>query len=233
MATNDNNPATGRRQFLGSLATGAAAMGLATLTPSIGVHANEAENRPGADDPEAIFKKMKGKHRMVFDATQPHEIFPFAWPRVFLLTNAATGSSEKDSNAIIVLRHTAMGYAFNHDIWAKYNMGELIKADDPKTSKPATRNPFWMPAKGDFALPGLGPVEIGINELQASGVQLCVCSMAITVYSTRAATLMKMEAEEVKKEWMAGLIPGIEVVPSGIWAISRAQEHGCQFCFTG
>ena len=37
----------------------------------------------------------------------------------------------------------------------------------------------------------------------------------------------------VKKEWVAGVLPGIQVVPSGVWAVGRAQEHGCAYCFAG
>jgi intracellular sulfur oxidation DsrE/DsrF family protein len=44
---------------------------------------------------------------------------------------------------------------------------------------------------------------------------------------------MKMEPAEVKKEWLASLLPGVHVVPSGVWAIGRAQEHGCAYCFAG
>jgi intracellular sulfur oxidation DsrE/DsrF family protein len=51
----------------------------------------------------------------------------------------------------------------------------------------------------------------------------------MTVYSAVAADAMKMKAEDVKKEWMAGLLPGIQVVPSGVWACGRAQEHGCGY----
>jgi intracellular sulfur oxidation DsrE/DsrF family protein len=44
---------------------------------------------------------------------------------------------------------------------------------------------------------------------------------------------MNLDAAEVRKEWMAGLLPGIQVVPSGVWAVGRAQEHGCAYCFAG
>lgn len=168
---------------------------------------------------------------MVFDATEPHEIFPFAWPRVFLLTNAATGSSEKDVNSVVVLRHHAIPYAFPDKIWAKYNFGELFNINDPKTNKPSLRNPFWKPQPGDFAVPGIGPVSIGINELQDSGVLFCVCNMAMTVYSAVAADKMKLKAEDVKNEWTSNLLPNIPAMPSGVWAVGRAQEHGCGYCF--
>jgi hypothetical protein len=64
---------------------------------------------------------------VVFDATQPHGVFPFAWPRVFLLTNAATGTPEKDNSVVVVLRHDAIPYAFEERLWAKYKFGEVFK----------------------------------------------------------------------------------------------------------
>ena len=75
--------------------------------------------------------------------------------------------------------------------------------------------------------------NIGINELQESGVLFCVCSMAIAVYSAIVADKMKMNHDDVKKEWMNSIIPGIEPMPSGVWAVGRAQEHGCGYCFVG
>ena len=58
-------------------------------------------------DPEEWFKGVKGKHRLVFDCTEPKEIFPFAWPKIYMMTNAATGAS-KDATAVVVLRHDAL-----------------------------------------------------------------------------------------------------------------------------
>lgn len=232
MSNKNQKSTTGRRRFLASLASGAAAVGLATI-PSVNLHAEEQFVSGGPDDPDAWFNKVKGKHRIVFDATQPHEVYPFAWPRVFLITNGMTGTPEKDCGVVVVLRHTAIPYAFESSLWEKYGFGELFKADDPKTKKPSTRNPFWNPAKGDFSIPGVGEVQIGINELQASGVMFCVCSMAMTVYSTVAAGMKGMKPEDVMKEWKSGLLPGVQVVPSGVWAVGRAQEHGCKYCFAG
>ena len=90
-----------------------------------------------------------------------------------------------------------------------------------------------MTKPGDFMLPGVGTVPIGIPELQASGVMFCVCGAAMNVYSTVLAGKMGMKPEDVMKEWKEGLIPGIQVVPSGVWALGRAQEHGCSYIFAG
>jgi intracellular sulfur oxidation DsrE/DsrF family protein len=231
MQTNNSNGET-RRDFLGKLAAGAAALGTVSLAPFT------AQALPGLTDheysgAEEWFNKIKGKHRIVFDATQPHDLMPFAWPKVFLLTNAATGTPEKECSVVVVLRHDAVGYALQNEMWEKYKLGELFKADDPLTKAPATRNPFWKPKEGDFKVPGLGNVAIGINQLQENGVMFCACEMAITVYSAVAADMMKMDAATVKKEWLGAVLPNIQVVPSGVWALGRAQEHGCTYCFAG
>jgi len=234
MNSNETNEGTNRRSFLGSLASGAAAIGLTTITPTINAIAAETNFTPvSSDDPEAMFKKINGKHRVVFDATRPHEMMPFAWPRVFLLTNGATGSSEKDCSVVVVLRHDAIPYAFEDRIWAKYNFGEVFKADDPETKQPSTRNPFWKPKPGAFKIPGFGEVAIGINQLQESGVMFCVCDAAMTVYSNALAGKMNMNAADIKKDWLSALIPGIQPVPSGVWALGRAQEKQCAYIFAG
>jgi len=224
---------TDRRNFLGSIAASAAAFGIATIGSPLQLAAEPASPLTNKEDPDAWFNKIQGKHKMIFDVTRPHEMMPFAWPKVFLLTNQATGTPEKENNAVVVFRHDGIPYAFEDRIWAKYKFGEVFKADDPLTKAPSVRNPFWKPKPGDFKVPGLGPVEIGINQLQDSGVMFCVCDVAITVYSAVIAEGMKMQATDVKKDWMSGLLPGIQVVPSGVWAVGRAQEHGCAYCFAG
>jgi len=95
------------------------------------------------------------------------------------------------------------------------------------------RNPFWKPKEGDFKLPGIGNVAIGINELQDDGVMFCVCQMAIAVFTARAAEAAKMNVDDVRKDWMAGMLPNIQPVPSGVWAVGRAQEKGCGYVFAG
>lgn len=231
----DHEPlSASRRNFLGTLATGTAALTMSTIAAPLSAGAKTInENFTDPNNPDEIFKNIKGKHKVVFDATKPHEILPFAWPRVFLVTNEKTGTPEKDNSVVVVLRHAAIPYAFEDRLWEKYKFGEVFKADDPATKTASLRNPFWKPKKGDFVIPGMGPVAIGINELQASGVMFMVCDAAMTVYSTAVAEGMKMDAAEVKKDWVAGLLPGIHVVPSGVWALGRAQEKGCAYIFAG
>lgn len=221
-----------RRTFLKNFAAGAAVLGSGALASPL--QSSAGVNFPGnVTDADEWFNQIKGKHRMVFDVVRPNELMPFAWPRVFLLTNEKTGTPAKDCSVVVILRHEAIPYSMNDSMWNKYKFGEMFKIDDAKTKVPALRNPFWQPAPGDYSAPGIGNVNIGINELQDSGVMFCACDVALTVYSAVVAGQLKQDAADIKKEWLANLLPKIQSVPSGIWAVGRAQEHGCNYCFTG
>lgn len=221
-----------RRSFLKQFAAGTAAFGVGVLSSPLQLSANEF-SPSDIPDADKWFEQIKGKHRIVFDVTEPHGIFPFAWPRVFLISNEKTGSTEKDCTAVVILRHEAIPYAMQDGLWERYKFGEMFKIEDPKTKAASIRNPFWQPKEGDFTVPGIGNVPIGINELQASGVLFGVCDMAMTVYSAAAAGQLQQDPATVKKEWTAGLLPGIQPMPSGVWAVGRAQEHNCAYCFVG
>jgi intracellular sulfur oxidation DsrE/DsrF family protein len=247
MEKKNSTQQTQRRGFIGAMAAGAAAIGLATITSPFRISGQTPKSSPTKEatksthPADAWFNKVKGSHRVVYDATRPHEVFPFAWPKVFLMTNAATGSPESDCGVVVVLRHEAIPYAFKDKMWEKYSFGDFFKANEigpafqaaDAATAAKTRNPFLNVKDGDFKIPGVGAVPIGINELQTNGVMFCVCNAAMTVYTAVMAEKMGMKQEEVYNEWTSELIPGIQVVPSGVWALGRAQEHGCKYIFAG
>jgi hypothetical protein len=236
MSTIHQNRLANRRDFLGKLAGTAALIGISNLPLTAAPGVFKESYSPGMDlsDPDEWFRNnIKGKHRIVFDATEPKEMMTFAWPKVFLLTNKGTGTDEKDCSVVVVLRHDAIPYALGDDLWAKYKLGEMFKINDPRTTAPATRNPFWETKPDDFKVPGIGAVQIGIRDLQASGVLFCVCDVALTVFSAVAGGKSNQDGAAVKSEWVAGILPSIQPMPSGVWAVGRAQEHGCSYCFAG
>ena len=55
----------------------------------------------------------------------------------------------------------------------------------------------------------------------------------IKALSQMAGQKMKMDGGEIKKDWVSAILPGIQLVPSGVLAVNRAQEHGCTYCYAG
>lgn len=223
---------SGRRGFLGRLAAGAAAMGLGSLVaPVEGAAQLVRTPRAAGANPEfeAWLNKITGKHKMVFDVPEPNDGFVFAWARVFLnTTNESYGTTDADNSAVIVLRHAGIPFAMESAMWAKYKFGQAFKINDPATKGPAIRHPLIHAKAGDLPIPGMAT-----DELLAKGVLMGVCNVALTFYSLNMAKEMGTPAETIKKEWMASLLPGIVVVPSGVIAVNRSQEKGCAYCFAG
>lgn len=228
-----SNQTNERRKFLKNVATGAAALSLSMFAPPFKLSASPLDDSP--DDADAWFNQLdkKGKHKIVFDAVTPNGTFTFAWPKIYQLTNTMTGAAEKDMGIVLVLRHESIAYAMESRLWEKYKFGKSFKINDPVTREPSIRNMYWQPKPGDFKVPGIGDVEIGINQLQDHGIMICVCNMALTVNSTVTAQSMNMDAKTVYDDWKSGILPGIQIVPAGVWAVGRAQEHGCAYCYAG
>jgi hypothetical protein len=231
MSSNSDQGGTSRRRFLGALALGAGAVGAAGFPFQLPAAAEAETPSAGPDDPDSWFTGIKGKHRAVFDIFEPHGVFPFLGPMTFLMTNASTGTPASDCSVVVIIRHEAVPFALNSSLWEKYKLGEASKVDDPETKAPAIRNIFWQPKPGDFSVPVFGDVHIGIDQLQAQGVMFFACGAALAVMSGAVAQQTHQDPNAVRQEFLAGLLPGVRAVPSGVWALGRAQEHGCAYGF--
>jgi intracellular sulfur oxidation DsrE/DsrF family protein len=220
-----NDVTTPRRGFLGTLAATAAA-GLASLTPL----RLEAQPRRGSTSGvdaafETWLNRITGKHKMVFDAPEVNGGMPVIWPRIWLNGNNDNyATKDADNSAVVVMRHSAIPMAMRDEVWVKYKLGEAFNIKDGEAA--ATKNIFAkvMP----LPLPGTGT-----EALLASGVMIGVCNVALTVYSAMVAQKMGVDAAAVKADWVAALLPGTQVVPSGVLAVARTQEKGCAYCFAG
>lgn len=228
----DLNRSTHRRGFLGRVATAAAAVGLGGLIPGrVDAEDHSTATHAAAADPAYIawLNGIKGKYRQVYDAVEANNGFSLIWAHVFLLTGTAGyGVPESDLGVVIVHRHSAIPIAFKDAMWAKYKFGEFWKIQDKSTNAPAVRNVFANIKEGDLPFP-----EAAVEKLVARGVKFGVCNMAITFYSMMFAQQMGMQAADVKADWLANVLPGYAVVPSGVVAVNGAQAKGCSYCYAG
>ena len=218
-----------RRNFFRSLGAGIASV---VAAPQSLAQANsvvqEASPKNNWSETEEWFKKIKGTHRIVYDATSIHDGFSIVWSWVFLDSNHKTGSKDEDLTSIVVFRHNAFALALNDEIWSTYKLGKLLKIAERSSGIPVTKNQYW-----DLPQGFLPESDMSIKTLMERGVMFCVCDRSLSVNSAMVARNRNLKAEKVKEEWIDGLLPGVQVVPSGVWAINRAQEHGCSYCFAG
>ncbi|MCW3071477.1 MAG: hypothetical protein JWO44_1367 [Bacteroidetes bacterium] len=218
---------THRRGFLGTLLGGAAAFGLSAIAAPFKSEAAEQLSKETVPA-EQVFKNMKGKHRIVFDAAGFRSGAALAWTEAYLSSNNETGSPDAELNAVVVLRSIAIGMSLNDKMWEKYKLGELYKIEDPTAKAPAIRNLFSNIKTEELLEPSMA-----IDALQKRGTIVCVCSRALKGNSEHIAEKMGLKAEDVHADLLANILPDIHLVPSGVWAVGRAQEHGCAYTYAG
>ena len=220
----DSRVAPARRSFIATVAAAAAAVGLSKPAP-----ATAAAESGGGTSFQTWLESIHGKYRQVYDATAPNNGYALAWSHVYLTTGVeGYDVPESDLGVVVVLRLTAVPLALQSNVWEKYKLGEFYKINDPGTKAPALRNPYAFIKPGDLPFP-----EAALDQLIASGVRVAVCNTAIHFQSMRIAKEAGVAHEVVKGDFLAAVIPGVQVVPSGVLAINGAQRKGCTYCFAG
>ena len=205
---------TARRGFFTRIA-GVMALGTAAFV-STKSHA-ETEAEDGPDWPG----KLTGRHKQVVDAYAINDGFPLGFMLNFLEPN-------KSAAGVLILRHEAFPLALNHAMWEKYKIGEAEKINDPETKAAAVKNPYFEPKPGV-----LRNDKIAIDKLLARGTVFGACNLALRGHARRLAKNAGVTGDEAAKEFAANIIPGITVIPSGVWGVNRAQEAGCTYCTGG
>ncbi|APA64818.1 Tat (twin-arginine translocation) pathway signal sequence containing protein [Maribacter sp. 1_2014MBL_MicDiv] len=217
-----------RRKFMGAVLMGATASTFSLITGPVYAAMPNYDDKKMAEV-DNWFNKIKGTHRIVYDGSTPHDGFPIIWNWAFYLSNNETGSKDDDITAMTVLRHNAIPFALKSEVWKKYKLGEVFGVNDNATNAAALRNPYYEPQNGDFPMPEIQ----GIKEMQERGAMFCVCNLALSVYSGAVAENMDLDAKKVYQEWVDAVHPEIQIVPSGVWALGRAQQNGCGYIFAG
>lgn len=216
----DQDEGTNRRAFLGRAVTASAALGIGAGAWS---EARADESQQGAQD--RWLSPLKGKYRQVTDIFEPNDGWGLAYAHTFL---ASQGPDLPQASAVVILRHGGFVLSLGDEAWAKYKIGQAMNINDPATKAPAVRNPFLRPKPGTLLTD-----DMAIDRLLARGVIFGACNVALQVLSGRLSGQAGVTPDVALKDWTAALIPGIHIIPSGVWGINRAQIAGCSYCSGG
>ena len=202
-----------RRFFLTRMGTGmtvlgaAATTGVASAMPQSGDRTNWQPERHSQDD---WFDQIPGKHRLVFDTTEPDGIgsaLTYA-TNYYSANSSGYGLQNADLAVVVIARHFSTPFAYNDAIWMKY--GVQISDFIAKGKEPSTRNANARQ----------------LTTLTGRGMHLAVCQLATRAISGSIARAVNASQEDVYNEIAANLLPNAHLVAAGIVAVNRAQERG-------
>lgn len=219
----DHDLPNSRRTFLAVSA--AAAAGLANAGPLL---AATGTARPAeAPDPDAWLHRFKAPHRQVFDAKSTVDGGPLGQVRNFLDAYKETyGVEGAQLDVCVGLHGPGYGLVLGDALWERYEVGKLLKVDDPATSAPATRNLFFK--TGAPGLPGAS-----IEELQQRGVVFLLCNNTLKRITNAFAKSSGKTPEVMRQELIDGMIPQVTIVPAMVLALHRLQERQFRYIYVG
>ncbi|MEO5589923.1 MAG: hypothetical protein ABIS03_10085, partial [Gemmatimonadaceae bacterium] len=125
-----------------------------------------------------------------------------------------------------VLRHAAIMLAMQQAFWDKYKVGTKNNFKSPMDGKPTEKNPVLMDEK-DGAPPEFA--SAGLDKQIAQGAIVLACNLAFERCVGTVAKADKVARDEARRVALTYLIPGVILQPSGVFAVTRAQEAGASY----
>ena len=237
---------TPRRQFLGELAAGAAALAAVACAPAATAANAPAQapvpaNQPPATrmtkplPPQSSIKwdsswmdRISARHKVVFDSPEIVEGTALYHAMSYLgSVKDVFGTGDSDASVVVVLRHRAVPMLYNDAMWKKYDIGTETKTLDEKTKLAVTRNIYWQNLDKDGNPASDDKPSATIKSLANRGVIFVGCDIATRGFSYRLAQKAKMEQADVYEEIKQNLLGNATLMPTGIFGMLLAQEKGC------
>ena len=202
-----------RRSFFTTLASVA---GLAALRP----RAAAAQAAPPSAGPfdMAWLEQMKGQHKQLYDLGSfdlGADGRPMRFCKNFLDTFRDVYKLEHPGiNTAAGISGPAIAMNMSDRVWEKYKLGERSKIIDPTTKQPSVRNIF------------LDGSDISVKAMQARCTVFWQCNVALGNVAQQLADANKMPVAEVRADLVAGLNPGVHLMPSHVMALALTQQRG-------
>ena len=212
---------TPRRSFLATLAAAAGAGALAPL-----LVAGDLEARIPSEAPWYLtwLDELKGKHKQIFDVGKLEDVpgplhtvanYLDAWRDVYHL-------EFPEVNTILGIAGSGFPINAGDALWAKYKLAQRWRITDDAGKPGATHNVF-------LEAPASDAKRASVKGLQARGTVFYQCNNALKGLARELSMASKEPYDNVYAELVAGLNPGVHLVPAHTMLVGLSQEHGCAY----
>jgi hypothetical protein len=219
-----------RREFLERMTAGAL---LATVPfPTDVLRELSAVSLPRRPSPEEFdltwVDRVKGKYRAVFDVPEIDSGYGVwrasIWGTQYMdiLKVAPT-----DLSAVLVLRHHGIALAMQQSFWDKYKVAKSNQVTHPITQQGTDRNPALLSSTrgevpADFD-------DVALDKFISRGGIALACNLAFDDMIELVTKKDGGSPEAARKTALAGLVPGVLLQASGVFAALHAQDVGCKY----
>lgn len=216
-----------RRGFLGSLTAGAVLAALpATPEPLSALELNFASS---AEWDLSWTRRVKGKYRAILDVADTDSAYGVWRANMYLQQyREVLGAGADDVTAVLVLRHHGIALAMQQAFWDTYGVAKVREVTHPITQQGTDHNPALLSsARGEV------PAQydaMALDRFQARGGIVLACSVALEFEMVPlVAKRDGVDADAARRTAVSGLLPGVILQPSGVFAALHAQDVGCKY----
>ena len=173
--------------------------------------------------------RVKGKYRAVFDVPEIDSGYG-VW-RASIWTQEygdVLHVPPADMSPVLVLRHHGIALAMQQSFWDKYDVAKENTVTHPITQQGTTRNPALLSStRGEV------PADfdaVALDKFIGRGGIVLACNLAFDDMIQLVTKKDGGAPEAARKTALAGLVPGVILQPSGVFAALHAQEAaGCKY----
>jgi hypothetical protein len=216
-----------RRTFLTTLAAAAGATMLGPLLPGKRLNAAVVPAAlPSAPWDLTWLEQLKGKHRQVFEVGKLEDVpgplhvvgnYLDVWRDVYQL-------EYPEVNTVVSIAGSGFPINVNDAVWTKYKLADRWHLSDGAGKEGATHNVF-------LRAPASDPKRASVTALQSRGTIFTQCDKALKAIARELSLASHESVDKVYEELVAGLNPGVRLVPANTMLVGLAQEHGCAYEF--
>ena len=217
-----------RREFLGRVAAGAmlGAMPLGGLASALERTGQVAE--PDDTWDLSWVKRVTGKYRAIFDVPEIDSGYG-VWRASLWVQQYAEVLKvpPTDMSPVLVLRHKGIALAMKQSFWDTYGVSKQETVLHPITQQGTDRNPALLSSSR-----GEVPADfdaVALDKFIGRGGIVLACNLALDDMIALVTKKDNASADVARKTTIDGLVGGVILQPSGVFAALHAQDAGCKY----
>jgi hypothetical protein len=172
--------------------------------------------------------RVKGKYRAVFDVPEIDSGYGVwrasLWGKQYM---DVLKVQPANMTPVLVLRHHGIALAMQQSFWDTYGVAKSNSVTHPITQQGTDRNPALLSSKRGEVPPDFD--EVALDKFIARGGIALACNLAL---DDMIELVTKKDGGTPDSAWktvLAGMVTGILLQPSGVFAALHAQDVGCKY----
>lgn len=217
-----------RREFLERIATGAMLATFPTSIDVLGVLRSPSSSATAEEFDLTWVNRVTGKYRAVFDVPEIDSGYGVwrasIWVKQYMDVLKA---SARDCSPVLVLRHHGIALAMTQAFWDKYGVAKENTVTHPVTQQGTDRNPALLSSSRNEVPAELD--DVALDKYIGRGGIALACNLAFDDMIQLVSKKDGTSGDAARKTALAGLVPGVLLQASGVFAALYAQDAGCKY----